>query len=341
MNRISLLHAIFVILIILPLAAFADEIHLKDGSIIKGKIIQITPGTIEFDPDGDRPFDVISRDLVDKIKYDDGKIINLAGEKTSTEKKDGGTREHDEIHLNDGSIVRGEILEVLPKYIRYKKIGTDAEDLYPRDRVVRIIYRDGKTIDLAEKPKDKTEGKNGKADGNKHQKTLPNSFWELELGWNGYVGAGLRFDYRFAGPVSGNIGIGYGFWGYRLSAALRCYINYPFGAAFEAGVAQNSGSGKELEQTMETKDSNGNVIKEKVYYKMKPVTSINASFIYSWRVGGADKIYIELGYCHPVQKDNYTYRTASGNELTDKSKDVILFMYPGGIIISFGYGISY
>lgn len=56
---------------------FADEIRLKDGTVIKGKIIQVTPKYIEYDPEGARKFDMLPRDQVLAIVYDDGTVIKI------------------------------------------------------------------------------------------------------------------------------------------------------------------------------------------------------------------------------------------------------------------------
>lgn len=72
-----LIPAVLILLMVFGRNSIADQIHLKDGSIINGKIIQVTPKTIEFDPEGSRPFDVLVRDQVIMIKYDDGTTVNL------------------------------------------------------------------------------------------------------------------------------------------------------------------------------------------------------------------------------------------------------------------------
>jgi hypothetical protein len=56
---------------------FADEIRLKGGIIIKCKIILVTPEFIEYDPEGSRTFDMIPRNQVIEIIYDDGTRIKL------------------------------------------------------------------------------------------------------------------------------------------------------------------------------------------------------------------------------------------------------------------------
>ena len=58
-------------------ALLADEIHLNDGQVIRGKILKVTERTIEYDPEGDEPFDVFPRGQIMKIVYDSGKTVNL------------------------------------------------------------------------------------------------------------------------------------------------------------------------------------------------------------------------------------------------------------------------
>jgi hypothetical protein len=69
---------IFIITIFLFLTNLsADEIRLKGGTVIKCKIIQVTPKYVEYDPEGSRTFDMIPRDQIVEIVYDDGTKIKL------------------------------------------------------------------------------------------------------------------------------------------------------------------------------------------------------------------------------------------------------------------------
>jgi hypothetical protein len=93
MKRLSLL-----LFFIIASAAWADEIYLNDGRIFKGKIIQVTVKHIEYDPEGDKPFDILPRGQIQKIVYDDGKILYLyEGKGTQViEKRDEVITEHEE-----------------------------------------------------------------------------------------------------------------------------------------------------------------------------------------------------------------------------------------------------
>lgn len=80
-----------IVLLMLALASplYADEIHLNDGRVIKGAIIRITPDRIEYDPEGDVPFDVFPRGQIEKIVYENGRVVMLnEGKKPPTEQKD-------------------------------------------------------------------------------------------------------------------------------------------------------------------------------------------------------------------------------------------------------------
>ena len=66
------------------IAASADEIHLQNGEILRGKIIQVTPQNIEYDPEGTRVFDMVPRGQISKIVYDDGSTVFLNESSTET-----------------------------------------------------------------------------------------------------------------------------------------------------------------------------------------------------------------------------------------------------------------
>lgn len=68
---------LFVLILVIATAAWADEIHLNDGRVFKGKIIRVTVKHIEYDPEGEKPFDLLPRGQIEKIVYDDGKVVFL------------------------------------------------------------------------------------------------------------------------------------------------------------------------------------------------------------------------------------------------------------------------
>lgn len=79
MKKIIVLLFIFMIT---STSIMGDEIYLSDGTVIKGKIIQVTPERIEYDPAGSSVFDIVPRGRILKIVYEDGSVVTL-GEKSS------------------------------------------------------------------------------------------------------------------------------------------------------------------------------------------------------------------------------------------------------------------
>ena len=77
MNLLCKAIIIFILLVNFSGNSFADEIRLKDGVVVKCKIIKVTPEYIKYDPEGSRSFDMIPRNQVLEIVYDDGTKIKL------------------------------------------------------------------------------------------------------------------------------------------------------------------------------------------------------------------------------------------------------------------------
>ncbi len=252
----------------------------------------------------------------------------------------------DEIHLKDGKVIKGKIIQITPKNIEYDPEGPKVFDVYPRDQVSRIVFDDGRVVmfsqpEPAKKPEEPGKPREEKKEEIAKAPSLPTKdlFFELESGWNGYTGLfGLRIDKQIASPFSLNAGLGYGLWGWRLSGGTRFYTHYPYGLAFGLGAAYNTGSGSATTDTkLETIDENGITKEETVKLKLKPVTTINVTALYAWKLGGDSKIYIEFGAAFTTKKDPYTVE--EGKKLSQKSKDTITVIQPGGIILSIGYAL--
>lgn len=270
---------------------YADEIHLKSGILINGKILRVTAEFIEYDPAGNRPFDMIPRDQVEKIVYDDGSFVNFNENKSPKTEK---------------AMVQDD--------------KSDEKDI---------------VIEMDRKPSDKEP---------ERRLSGQNKYVEFESGWNGYVGAlGARFDYRVFNSFTLNAGMGAGLWGYRLSAGTRYFIfDYPFGPAFGLGIAYNTGA-KDVELDAKLEDSSGNTYNDKLVFDFKPVAVVNITFLYGFKVGTKNKIYVETGYGIRLSKDNYTYRLKDSSQdvvLSQEAKDQMDVLQPGGIIISIGFALA-
>jgi len=304
---------------------FYDRIYIKDGSVLKGRIIKKSDDFVEYNPSGSIPFDKIEISKILKISYDDGRVESFSK-----------SPEADQVFFKDGKISNANGIIINDKDVQFFD-EKNKKQLYGRNMIEKVVYKDGNTVYM-----DKSNPGNDKnsPSGTMSANKSAGSFVEFELGWNGYSGLGMRFDYLLIGNLSLNGAAGLGLWGYRIGGALRYYIDYPYGLAFSLGVAHNLGMQSE-EVKMNTQDSMGKIYSENVKFKLKPVTCINGSLLYSFQVNGNDKIYLETGYSYALQKEKYTYTAPNGRTLTKESKDVMNIIAPGGFMISAGYAIAF
>lgn len=126
--------AVFLIIMVAANLLYADRIHLRDSSVAEGKIIQITPKSVEYDPAGDKAFEVIPRDEVVKIEFDDGKTVRFL---------------FDIVSLNDGTQMKGTVDKVDSATIFFTPDGEDTQRTIPRDTIQTITFSDGKEIEIS------------------------------------------------------------------------------------------------------------------------------------------------------------------------------------------------
>lgn len=115
-------------------ALMADQIYLKDAEIRKGKIIRITDNNLEFDPEGDRPFDVVDKKNVIRIVYDNGAVTIF---------------KIDTLYKVDGTIIKGSIITVTKENITFMPEGAKEhkeQKIISRNEIVRIKYGEGKMV---------------------------------------------------------------------------------------------------------------------------------------------------------------------------------------------------
>ncbi len=71
--------SIFISLLVFAyLPVSADEIHLKNGRIIKGKILKATEENIEYHPEGMEQAAILNKNEIEKIKYDNGRVVDIS-----------------------------------------------------------------------------------------------------------------------------------------------------------------------------------------------------------------------------------------------------------------------
>ncbi|MBN2402430.1 MAG: hypothetical protein JXN64_08510 [Spirochaetes bacterium] len=117
--------------------SFADEIYMNDLSVIRGKIIQVTDKNVEYSQEG-KPFLIVPREHVFRIKYDDGQVVQIADIKG-----------RDKIFLKDGSVIEGTVIKATRDTVMYY---TDQESVVPSDNVIKIVYANGKVMQISELP---------------------------------------------------------------------------------------------------------------------------------------------------------------------------------------------
>lgn len=128
---------LFLILAIFAAGAlYADEIILKDGTVLKGAVIQVTDGAVEYDPEGPSAFDTVSKDRISKIIYTGGKEQHF---------------QLDTIILTGGDAIRCSISRVTKETIFYRQDGAGEEKSISRDQVSRLEFSDGRSVDIFKK----------------------------------------------------------------------------------------------------------------------------------------------------------------------------------------------
>jgi len=126
---------ILVASMLIAMAGYADEIHLVDGTVLKGSVIQITDSVVEYDPEGQAAFDTVPRDQVARIKYNTGRVQVLLP---------------DTIYLTGGEAITCAIVRVTKDAVIYTQADSGGEKTIDRARVARLEFADGKVIDMPE-----------------------------------------------------------------------------------------------------------------------------------------------------------------------------------------------
>ena len=125
--------------------SFADEIHLKDSTVIKCEIIQVTPLNIEYKTD-EKPFLAVLRESVVKLVYKDGQVVQLA------------EIIYDKIIFADSRKVDAKVLVIDTENITYTLPGSEEKHIIKRADVAKIIYADGKNALFGTGPDEDLQG---------------------------------------------------------------------------------------------------------------------------------------------------------------------------------------
>ncbi len=146
---------ITLIIILVSVSAFADEIYLKNGTVIKGRVLRVTTSALEYDPDGEIPFKIIDRDLLKKIVYSDGGEVVF--EKRSDFVMNILRQEIDDvIYLTDGRVVKGKVVKLSDSIVEYVPSDRDRISILKRKDIEKIEYGTGGRVTFV-KPFDKED----------------------------------------------------------------------------------------------------------------------------------------------------------------------------------------
>ncbi|MCP4137276.1 MAG: hypothetical protein GY754_40285 [bacterium] len=137
MKRLITFFTCLMILISLNSLLFADEIYLKNNTIIKGKVTRVSPDIIFYHTNDkeEKTTGEVSRKKVAKITYTDGTEVVF---------------NTDTLYLTDNSVIQGKIIQVGTKNIEYNPVGEKPFAVISKDRVSRIKYSDGTVVPVSE-----------------------------------------------------------------------------------------------------------------------------------------------------------------------------------------------
>lgn len=144
----KLLLVLFILTI--KLSVFADDIYLNNGKKFTGKVLLVSKNKIEFVQEGKIKSKFYKTSNVQKVVYDNGKVQNFTRNQTAVVTSKTSTKNTtDAILLKNEKILYGKILRVTNKNIEYDPQGNIPFDIVARKNVQKIIYRNGKEVNIS------------------------------------------------------------------------------------------------------------------------------------------------------------------------------------------------
>ncbi len=172
---------LFPAIILCDLIAWADEIYLTDGSMVRGKIVRITDTEVRYSVtagEGKAPVlsetenkknegegepetvpenapeteeeRAVSREMVEKVIYDGGAVLTLKKEAAP-----------DRLFLYDGHIMEGKVARITDRYVAFQYRGSEPLQIISRDLSDKVMFGDGREISLkVERPQAAQDPKN-------------------------------------------------------------------------------------------------------------------------------------------------------------------------------------
>jgi len=165
----------------------------------------------------------------------------------------------------------------------------------------------------------------------------PDLYVSTSTGYNNLTSiAGFSIDFSIRKYLSAEAGLGYTWFGYKLSAGGKYYYKQRCqrGLAFGAGITHNSGN-PAFKTKLETVTGN----KEQVTFNIYAQTNAYLMAYYYWSIGKRNnRIYCGAGWSQPFNAK--TYEQSSGDAVTESSKTTLNLLMPGGPIVMGGFSIG-
>lgn len=171
---------------------------------------------------------------------------------------------------------------------------------------------------------------------NKRDGNYPVVYLGASTGINNENGAmGFNVDFPLAKKVSFSAGFGASTWGTKVFSEARYYINKTGykGWAIGGGASYSTGN-NHMNVRLETVASK----KGRVTLDVHPIPNVFFAFYKFWNIGRRyNRLFVDFGWSVPLE--SVTYKQVGGYPITQKSRDFLTFLSPGGLII--GTGISF
>lgn len=160
----------------------------------------------------------------------------------------------------------------------------------------------------------------------------PKSFFGIGHGINAYTGlVGVMVEYPVDDHFSMFFSGGIGSWGYKAGGGIGAYLIRPqAGPSFSIGYSHAFGIKKYI---IELETITGNY--EQVSMILKPAHVLQMMFHYNFKVLKASKMVIGSGFGLKLNKN--AYQIQSYHILSDRGKQMMNILQPGGIILSFTF----
>ncbi|MBI3500968.1 MAG: hypothetical protein HY063_04160 [Bacteroidetes bacterium] len=164
--------------------------------------------------------------------------------------------------------------------------------------------------------------------------SAPKFYLGIGSGLNNYNGLlGIGANLRIHKTMFLLAGAGIGSWGNKVSAGIKYTRKFTSSWGYAMSYSHSTGL-KDFKTQLETTASKPNGTEE-VVLDLLPASTVNAAASYNWFFRRNKLFYIEFGYGVSIETAPYVIK--NGVTLTNKSKQVLQLLQPGGVIFGIGF----